>query len=376
MTKPQRRPAPSRPPGGAIPGRATARGTSRFAERHAARFAADYFRSFTVSHLQVSSLGLGTYLGECDADDDRDYAETAHLAIASGVSLLDTAINYRCQRSERAVGRALSRAIREGAAARDEIVVCTKGGYIPLDDVPPPTREDYQAYVEREYYATGVARPDDVVAGGHCIAPSFLAAQIERSLANLGVETIDVYYVHNPEQQLDAITPDQLAARLRAAFELLEHQCDAGTIGAYGCATWNGLRVAPGSRGHLNLADLVSIARDICGDRHHFAVVQLPLNLACTEAVRLPTQTLGTHTVPVLEAAAELGVAVVASAALLQGKLAHNLPATVHDALPGFATDAQRAIAFVRSLPMVTAALVGTKSARHLHENLAAARRG
>ena len=72
---------------------------------------------------------------------------------------------------------------------------------------------------------------------------------------------------------------------------------------------------------------------------------------------------------------AGLRVAVVASASLLQGKLTQHLPATLHEALPGFSTDAQRAIAFVRSLPMVTTALVGTKSVRHLRENLAAARR-
>lgn len=375
MTKNQRRTAESHPTGSSIAGRATVDGTSRFAERHGSRFAADYFRSFTSNQLHVSSIGLGTYLGECNADDDRDYAEAAHHALASGISLIDTAINYRCQRSERAVGRALSRAVREGTVARDEVVVCTKGGYIPLDDTAPETREEYQAYVEREYIVTGLARAEDVVAGGHCIAPTFLEAQIARSRANLGLDTIDVYYVHNPEQQLDAITPAELATRLRSAFEMLERQCDTGAIGAYGCATWNGLRATPGTRGHLSLADLVSLARDVCGDAHHFAAVQLPINLAFTEAVRVPTQPLGTHTVPVLEAAGELGVAVVASASLLQGKLAQHLPASLHEALPGFSTDAQRAIAFVRSLPMVTTALVGMKSVRHLHENLAAARR-
>jgi len=199
VTNTPRRPAPSRQPGAAIAGRATLNGTARFVERHASHFATDYFRSFTANRLRVSSIGLGTYLGECNGDDDRDYAETVHLALASGVSLVDTAINYRCQRSERAVGRALSRAVREGTAARDEIVVCTKGGYIPLDDAPPATREEYQAYVERVYFATGIASPEDVVGGGHCIAPAFLAAQIERSRANLGLDTIDVYYVHNPE---------------------------------------------------------------------------------------------------------------------------------------------------------------------------------
>lgn len=378
MTKNQSRAAPPNATASSIAGRATADGTSRFAGRHSARFVPDYFRPLSPppDELRVSSIGLGTYLGECSTADDEEYTEAAHLALASGISLIDTAINYRCQRSERAVGRALSRAVRENIVARDEIVLCTKGGYIPLDDTPPATREEYQAYVEREFISTGLARTEDIVGGAHCIAPAFLDAQIARSRANLGVDTIDVYYVHNPEQQLDAIGPAELAVRLRAAFEMLERQCDNGTIGAYGCATWNGLRAAPGTRGHLSLAELVSLARDVCGDRHHFAAVQLPINLACTEAVRQPTQPLGEHTVPVLQAAGELGVAVVASATLLQGKLAQHLPPTVHDALPGFSTDAQRAIAFVRSLPMVTAALVGMKSVRHVHENLAAARRG
>ncbi|HEY7879019.1 MAG TPA: aldo/keto reductase [Gemmatimonadaceae bacterium] len=354
--------------------RATAGGTAQYAARLAPRFAADFFRPFPP-HLHVSSIGLGTYLGECTANDDEGYATTAYHALASGINLLDTAINYRCQRSERAIGRALSRAVGENVVTREEVVVCTKGGYIPLDDTPPATRDDYLAYVDRDFFATGLARPDEVVAGAHCIAPSFLGAQISRSRANLGLDTIDVYYVHNPEQQLDAIAPDLLAQRLRAAFALLEERCAHGEIGTYGCATWNGLRVPPGSRGHLSLAELIAAAHDVAGDQHHFSVVQLPINIGFTDAVRSPTQQLGRHTVPLLQAAAELDVSVVASAALLQGKLTHHLPPAVHQAVPGFDTDAQRAIAFVRSLPMVASALVGTKSRQHLEENLGAARR-
>jgi aryl-alcohol dehydrogenase-like predicted oxidoreductase len=217
--------------------------------------------------------------------------------------------------------------------------------------------------------------PEDVVADAHCLAPGYLANQIERSRANLGLETIDVYYLHNPEQQLDAITHEQLAERLRAAFSLLEEQCERGAIGVYGCATWNGLRVPPESRGHLSLAALVEVARDVGGASHHFRVMQLPVNLALSEAVRTPTQQLGKSRVTLLQAAAELGVAVVASASLLQAKLSAGLPSELRTALPGHSTDAQRAIAFVRSLPVVTAALVGMKTKEHLRENLGVGRR-
>ncbi len=363
---------PTRPGDGAqpIPGLATAEGTARFETRFAGRCADDFYRALGRDGLRVSSVGLGSYLGECDDADDGGYTSTARAALELGVNLLDTAINYRCQRSERALGRALAQSIDDGIVRRDEVVVCTKGGYIPLDGNAPATREDYQAYVAREYFERGIMEPDDVVGGGHCLAPGFLASQIERSRANLGLETLDVYYIHNPEQQLDAVPHDELLSRLARAFELLEVRCERGEIGVYGCATWNGLRSAPDARDHVELAELVEIAHEVAGDAHHFRVVQLPVNLAFTEAVRAPTQTVEGRSMTVLEAAAALGVSVVASATLLQGKLAANLPAELHDAIPGHATDAQRAIAFVRSLPVISAGLVGMKRREHLVENL------
>ena len=36
----------------------------------------------------------------------------------------------------------------------------------------------------------------------HCMSPAYLENQIERSRRNLGMETIDLFYVHNPESQL------------------------------------------------------------------------------------------------------------------------------------------------------------------------------
>ncbi|HET7565375.1 MAG TPA: aldo/keto reductase [Gemmatimonadaceae bacterium] len=362
----QKRPAP-------LGGRATAEGSSRFAARHAAPYHDDFFRPLGREGVRASSIGLGTYLGECTAADDGQYARTVRAALEHGINLLDTAINYRCQRSERTIGQALTRALHDGIASRDEVIVCTKGGYIPLDGVAPDSREDYWAYLTREYFERGVMTPADVVAGAHCLAPGYLADQIGRSRANLGIATIDVYYVHNPEQQLDAIPPDALRDRLRAAFALLEERCASGEIAQYGCSTWNGFRVPPDARGHLSLAELVGLAREVGGDGHHFRVVQLPVNLAFTEAVRAPTQQLGNgRAVTLLQAATELGVAVVASAALLQGSLRTGLPAQLRDAIPGLRSDAQRAIAFVRSLPVVTAALVGMKTIAHLEENLGA----
>jgi aryl-alcohol dehydrogenase-like predicted oxidoreductase len=350
-------------------GRATAKGTTRHAERYAKRRGQEFHRPFDRA-LRVSTLGLGTYLGECDDGDDGRYEAVARTALERGINLIDSAINYRCQRSERVVGRALRAAIGSGIVARDEVLVCTKGGYIPLEGRAPASREDYHAFLEREYFANGIVSPDDVIGDGHSVAPGFLADQLRRSRENIGIETIDVYYVHNPEQQLDAIKPSQLLDRLREAFAMLESRCDSGDIARYGCATWNGFRAARGTRGHLELAEVVAAAHDVGGEDHRFRVVQLPINLAMPEAVRLSSQRVRGRDMPFLHAAAELGVAVVASASLLQARLASGLPAQVREALPGFATDAQRALSFVTSLP-VSAALVGMRSIAHLDENLA-----
>jgi aryl-alcohol dehydrogenase-like predicted oxidoreductase len=95
-----------------------------------------------------------------------------------------------------------------------------------------------------------------------------------------------------------------------------------------------------------------------------------------SEAVRTPTQRLGTRrVVPPLHAATELGLSVVASATLMQARLTTDLPAALRDTFPALATDAQRAIAFVRSLPGVSSALVGMRSLDHVSENIAAASR-
>lgn len=355
-----------------IAARATATGTARLAARFAAERVPDFYR-VSGGGLAASSIGIGTYLGEPDDADDRRYEDALRAAVASGINVIDAAINYRCQRSERVVGRVLASLAGDRVARRDEIIVCTKGGYIPLDGTPPASREEYNALIEREYFARGVMRPEDVVGGGHCMAPGYLADQVARSRANLGVDTIDVYYLHNPEQQIPSIGREAFRRRVVRAFEALETRVSAGDIAAYGCATWNGLRVPPDAREHVSLEELVGAAREVAGDAHHFQYVQLPVNLAMSEALRAATQHVAGQERTALEAAADLGLVVVASASLMQSALARALPTAVRDALPRYDTDAQRALAFVRGVPGITTALVGMRGTKHVAENIAVA---
>lgn len=344
-----------------------------YAGRFAQRYAADFYRGGLAGYM-LSSIGVGTYLGECTEADDAAYESAIAAAIDEGINLIDTAINYRCQRSERGVGRAVQQSLKNGWP-REAFVICTKGGYLPLADRPPGSRDEYRLYLKHEFFDTGILTPDDVVSGGHSLAPSFLRYAIARSRKNLGLDTIDLYYLHNPEQQLAVMTHASLRERLRAAFMVLEDAVTRGDIRMYGCATWTGLRVPPTSKGHLSLQELVTIAREIAGDEHHLRAVQMPINLGMPEAIRLETQTVGKSEklVSALDAAAELGLSVIASASLMQAQLTRDLPPSMRELFPSQRTDAQRALSFVRSLPGITSALVGMRSIPHLKENLQSA---
>ena len=353
--------------------RATSDGTHRLADRFSARFAADFYRD-TSFGASISSIGLGTYLGESTDEDDAAYVAAARYAIANGINLIDTAINYRGQRSERALCTAIQAAIRSGEVARDELVVCTKGGYIPLDGATPATREEYQAYVDRAFIKSEIMQPTDIVSGGHSLAPRFLRYCVAKSRQNLGLRSIDVYYVHNPEQQLGTVSADELYVRLEAAFIVLEEAADRGEISVYGVATWDGLRTAPSEAGHLSLEQVVMAARRAGGAEHHLRVVQLPVNLAMSEGVRAPTQVVDGRALTVVQAASQLGLTVVGSASLMQGRLASGLPPALREHFPTLRTDAQRALAFARTIDGLGTSLVGMKSVTHVEENLEAGR--
>jgi len=357
-----------------LPGSATAEGTLRYRDRFPDFELAGHFRHAEsvpgVSDFSLSSMGLGTYLGEPDDAADREYVEATVTALKSGINVLDTAINYRHQRSERNLGEALNRLICSGDLQRDEVLVCTKAGYLSLDgDMPPDPRE----YFVDEYVATGVLDPKELAGGVHCMAPRFLRNQIERSRGNLGLQTIDVFYVHNPETQLAEVPPEVFRRRMREAFELLEDLVAAGTLRFYGIATWNGLRVAEGARDYIGLEETVALARDIAGEEHHFRFVQLPFNLAMPEAYVLANHTSQHKHVSLLGAARKLGVAVVGSATLYQGRLLHGLPKNLGLKL-GLKSDGENAIQFARSAPDLLTALIGMGQSEHVTRNLRTAR--
>lgn len=347
-----------------VPGRATPEGTQRYSQRFAGRVAPGHFRQIAGGIL-ASSIGSGTYLGEPDTPTDHGYTESVIAAIEGGFNVVDSAINYRFQRSERSVGAALKRLIASGFS-RDELILCTKAGFLTPDNDLPADADEYFA---REYLSRQLFRPEDIAQGCHCMSPAFLTDQLERSRNNLAVECIDVFYLHNPETQLPEIGRAAFRGRVAAAFAFMESAVADGKIAAYGMATWNAFREDPRSPGYLSLEEMALIARETAGENHHFRFVQLPFNLAMPEALTRPNQTVGGKTMAMVQAARSLGITLVTSAALLQGQLTKKLPSYVEDAL-GLHTNSALALQFARSAPGVATALVGMSRVEHVKANL------
>jgi aryl-alcohol dehydrogenase-like predicted oxidoreductase len=341
---------------------ATKEGTTRYTQRFAGRAAEGHFRE--TQRLVLSSVGIGTYLGQPDTRTDEGYAAAVAAAVENGINVIDAAINYRLQRSERSIGTAIQQLAAHGFA-REEFVVCTKGGYLTPDGSMPA---DPNEYFFREYIQPGVFSAKDIAAGSHCMTPKFLKNQLGRSLKNLGVECVDIYYLHNPESQLAEVSKEDFLSRVREAFTFLESAVEAGEIQYYGMATWNGFRQDARSRDAMQLGEIVQIAQEIAGGLHHFRFVQLPFNLGMTEALTLGNQSLRGRERTIMEAAGELDITLIASASLLQGQVARNLPKFVAEAL-GLENDAERALQFVRSSPGITTALVGMSRVEHVKAN-------
>jgi aryl-alcohol dehydrogenase-like predicted oxidoreductase len=351
---------------------ATPEATAQYRQRFAGQVADQHFRQ--AQGLWLSSLGLGSYLGETDERTDAGYKAAVKRAAELGCNVFDTAANYRCGRSEQNFGDALAELMVEGKLSRDEFIVTTKGGYLPFENGMPRTQQEFQEYLQTTFVKPGICRLEDFVQSSHCMTPGYLQNQLDNSLRKLQLDCIDVYYIHNPESQFAEVTRDEFYTRLRAAFEYLESAVAAGKVAMYGTATWNGYRGQSNSRDYLSLEQVVATARAVAGDNHHCKVVQLPFNLAMPEALTLGNQTVNGQTMSLLEAAHELGVTVMASASMLQARLASGLPETIGATFPGLQTDAQRAIQFTRSAPGLTTALIGMSQVAHVEENLALAR--
>lgn len=314
--------------------------------------------------LFISSMGCGTYLGAPDDATDHLYEQTLMTAATSGINLFDTAIHYRCMRSEKVLGKVMQALAYQGIE-RKQMVISTKGGYLPCEGSP----EEFDDYVRMNYLDTKLITPQEIAEGCHSISIPFLENQIQTSLKNMQLSCIDLYYLHNPEIQLQEMEEETFYQKLTDIFRLFEKKVSESKIKRYGIATWNGFRKKSIQKTALNLSRILSCAKEAGGEKHHFRAVQIPFNLVMMEILKKRSYKESEEKKSLIQRLLEENISLMVASPLMQSHVM-QLPSRIFSKLPSETSHALQALQFVSSTPGVCSFFVGMKDPKHLKENL------
>ena len=250
-----------------IKGRATQKGTEAFCERKKVPISS----VMKGTGLEISGFGFGSYRINLK---ESSHSDSLHLALNTGMNVIDTSPNFGDGDSEMVIGSVLESIVGDGGIAREEIVVMTKVGYIEgsmSEDVLTSLdtfKNVGKLSAQRQY----------------CLDPEFIRESLQSSLLRLNLNHVDVFFLNNPEMYLKVsevlginakpgkVSPEEMYEIIGRAFECLETLVDEGLIGCYG--------VTSGAfTSQLDLSRLMEIAREKRGTSHNFRAIQYPLNV-------------------------------------------------------------------------------------------------
>ena len=349
-----------------IKGFATSEGTKKFRD-NAIKKGKSYLHFKEFDDLILSSIGMGTYLGDLSKEDDIDIENALYESVKShAINVIDSAINYRAMKSEKSIGRAIANLVNDGIISRDEIFVSTKNGYITNDGDYPML--DVWEYIQRMYISTGIIKAEDISSGYNVLNPAYIEKCIERSRFNLKLDTLDLVYIHNAfESWNQDVSKNKFFDMLSKVFEVYEKFRSKNKIRYYGMATWTCFRVGEENKEYLSLDEVYNIAKSIGGVDHGFRFIQLPYNLAYSEALFLKNQNVGNEKkLTILEAAKRLKIGVFSSVPLLQGKL---IQTKIPDYSETLTDPIMKLLQIIRSSPSIIAPLIGQKKMDHVNKN-------
>ena len=172
----------------------------------------------------VTRLCLGTMMFG-DQTDEGEAAEMIARYGEAGGNFLDTADQYANGGSERIVGRAI-------AGQRDRWIIATKAGN-PMTGVP----------------------------GSGGLSALWLRQAIDQSLDRLGIDKVDLYYLHLD----DEVTP------LEEPIGALGEMIAAGKIGGWGFSNFRGWKIAE----LIRIADRLGVARPVVAQPYYHALYRL-----------------------------------------------------------------------------------------------------
>lgn len=334
----------------------------------------DYLSKKSVNKISenelyaLSSICCGTYLGLPCEEVDLAYSSAIKEAIKKGINLIDTAINYRGMRSEVIVGKAIKELIENHKLKRSEIVIATKGGFLPADYRDTEMGEDFRKFYSNDvndYFLNTIlpsikcckATQESVLERGNTVEAEIINYLFELSRKNLNLETIDIYYLHNPEVSKVYLGEELFYKELHKTIELLENKVSEGSLRYYGISTYSGFITNSDGDAFLSLERIVKIVEEVAGKDHHFKFIQLPLNKAMRSGELDKTQKVNGHWLSALDAAKKLNLKVMTNISLAQGKAFDKY-------------SFEEMIAYLLYNEKVCASLIGMKSIANVERNI------
>lgn len=260
----------------------------------------------------ISKIGLGTHLGSFSDEDSRQYEEAVAFAVRNGITGIDTAINYRGMRSERDIGKAIGALLASGEVHREDIFLATKAGLL-FGDVTSGLNP--MRYLQEVLVPKGICMEDFCAYEGlyQTINPDFYEIALQISLQNLGVDMVDVHYIHIPEITRAQLTEDTFYKRLAQLIAWYEEKVKEGKIRFYGLA-FEMLAMEPEEeKWYINIEKVGQIAREIEGGDCHFKYIQIPYNRNYPYAATVRNQSFQGEDCTLVEAAHRMGMQVVGS---------------------------------------------------------------
>lgn len=343
---------------------ATKEATYNFAKQFA------NYKDFYTQHndLIFSKLGLGTFNKEPYKEENYvfHYIEAVKEAIKNGINLIDTASNYRYGQSEKEIGIALKELGDE--VKREELIICSKGGFIQLNY---PFPDNPYIWINDNIIDKNLATKEDIELDQHCMTPDFLEYSCKKSLKNVGIDSFDIYYLHNPEMQILKLGKKEFYKQIEKVFKRFEKLSKQGLFKYYGVAVWNGFISESDEK--ISLEKLVEIAKKVGGENHRFKYIQTPFNMAKTTVFTHPTQEVEGESCTLIQAAHRLDIGVISSSSLLQMNLFKKSFSSetgiVLDDTMTLTSDIQLALQFVRSTPGIVSSLFGSKVPVNIKSN-------
>ncbi|MFP4487263.1 MAG: aldo/keto reductase [Campylobacterales bacterium] len=349
-----------------LKGFATKEGTTRVAER--TKSSDDFYKE--GDGLLFSSISLGGFAPEAYREENYIYSfkDSFLEAIKQGCNHFVTALSYRYTKTTQELAEALGEAFRAGLLKRDEVIISEKAGFIPL--AYPFPKNPYR-WIQEELVDTNICTKEDVVSDQYCIAPEFIEYSCDRSRDILGVETIDIFYIQNPEFMLGFLDRKEVLKRLEKAFKRCEELVKKGKIKRYGVATWNSFMYEKDNLEYLSLKELLDMAKKVGGKEHSFKYILFPYNLAKVQAATMKTQRGKNGDVSIFEAASELGVEMIGVSPFLRMNLFKAPFGEKFRALCGEVamSDIQRALQFARSNGFTVTTVFSSTKKEHIEHN-------